>query len=248
MLLVVIIQDDIFLFMKYYVLFFLIFIPLKSIVAQVDEDTSSKKILDSLYREDQFYIGVTFNLLFNKPNGISQSGFSGGLHLGVTRDMPINKKRNIAIGLGLGYSINRYKQNLFIGEEIGTEETIFSNLEGEDFTANRFVTHLIEAPLEFRWRTSTAASHKFYRIYTGLRLGYLHYFNSKFQQAGNEVRQTKVDELDKIRYGATFTFGWNTFNFHFYYSLNPLFNDGATIGEETVDLNTVKIGLMFYIL
>jgi len=40
--------------------------------------------VDSLYREDQFYIGFTYNSLFNKPAEVSQnkfsSGFSGGFY------------------------------------------------------------------------------------------------------------------------------------------------------------------------
>lgn len=206
------------------------------------------KVLDSLYREDQFYVGITFNLLWNRPDGISQSGFSGGLHVGYTRDMPINKMRNLAIGLGLGYSVNTYGQNLFIGEEEETDQTIFSSLEGIDYDTNRFTTHLIEAPLEFRWRTSVPETHKFWRIYVGLRFGYLYSFNSNFKQTDSDVQQSKIDELNRWRVGTAFTFGWNTFNFHFYYSLNPLFSSEALINEEKVGLNVVKIGLMFYIL
>ncbi|MHA7055921.1 porin family protein [Aquimarina sp. M1] len=207
-----------------------------------------EKELDSRYREDQFYVGFTFNLLWNTPSDIDQSGFSGGFHLGYTRDMPINKRRNVAIGLGLGYSINTYGQDLFIGEDENTGQSIFSSLEGVDFDRNRFTTHLVEAPLEFRWRTSVPDTHKFWRIYTGLRMGYLYYFNSNFEQTGNQVGQTKIDELNRWRFGATFTFGWNTFNFHFYYSLNSLFDNNAVIGNEEVGLNVAKIGLMFYIL
>ncbi len=213
-----------------------------------EKEVKPHQTLDSLYREDQFYAGFTFNLLFNMPTDVSQSGFSGGMHLGYTRDMPINKKRNIAIGLGVGYSGNTYGQNLFIGEEEGNEQSIFSSLKDVEFSTNRFTTHLVEAPLEFRWRTSRPSSHKFYRIYTGFRFGYLFAFKSNFEQPNNTVRQTKIDELNRFRFGTTFTFGWNTFNFHFYYSLNPLFNNNAMIDGETVGLNTCKIGLMFYIL
>lgn len=216
---------------------------------QETESDSNKSIeIDSLYREDQFYIGVTYNLLFNKPKDVNQSGFSGGLHLGFIRDMPINKRRNLGLGLGLGYSFNVYIQDLFIGEEEGTEQSIFSVLDGVEYSTNRFTTHLVEAPFELRWRTSVPETHKFYRIYTGIKLGYLYSFNSNFKQPGNQVKQSKVEELNRWRVGATFTFGWNTFNFHFYYSLNSLFNDKAMIQGDPVGLNIAKIGLMFYIL
>ncbi len=211
-------------------------------------DLSKEQTIDSLYREDQFYVGVTYNLLFNRPKDIDQSGFSGGLHFGFTRDMPINKRRNVAVGLGIGYSVNVYNHDLFIGEEEGTEESIFTRLQAESFDTNRFTTHLVEAPLEFRWRTSVPETHKFYRIYTGFRIGYLYHFSSNFKGSDIQIRQTKVNELNRWRFGATFTFGWNTFNFHFYYSLNSLFDDTAVLEGETIGLNPAKVGLIFYIL
>ncbi|AXT61269.1 PorT family protein [Aquimarina sp. AD10] len=236
--------------MKNVFLFVLCFISALSCFGQeIDVNQEEKKVLDSLYREDQFYVAVTYNFLLNTPSGFSQSDFSGGIHMGYTRDMPINKRRNIAIGLGLGYSVNLFNHNLFIGEEENTEQSIFNRLNGVDFKRNRFNTHLVEAPLEFRWRTSVPETHKFYRIYTGLRVGYLYHFSSNFDQGDLQVRQTKIDELERWRFGATFTFGWNTFNFHFYYSLNTLFDKNALIDDsDKVNLNPVKVGLIFYIL
>ncbi|MDT0648560.1 porin family protein [Autumnicola edwardsiae] len=204
-------------------------------------------VIDSLYREDQFYVGLSFNLLTNTSSSVSQSGFSGGVHLGVMRDFPINNRRNIAVAVGLGWSLNSYGQNLFIGEtEDG--ESVFRSLDDNiSYDTNRFSTQLVEAPIEFRWRTSTATSYKFWRIYTGLKLGYVYYLKSNFVQDANQVVQTDVPEFDRFRLGATFTFGYNTFNFHFYYSLNSFFKD-AYIQNEEVELSTLKMGLMFYIL
>ncbi len=211
-------------------------------------DSQPDKVLDSLYREDQFYVGLTYNLLLDRPRTISQSGFSGGLHLGFIRDMPINKRRNVAIGLGIGYSLNVFNHNLFIRREGGVEQATFSSLEGTNFGTNRFTTHLVEAPLEFRWRTSIPDTHKFYRIYTGFKLGYMHSFSARFKGDLGEVRETKINELDRWRMGVTFTFGWNTFNFHFYYSLNSLFSDEALIEGRTVGITPARVGLIFYIL
>lgn len=207
------------------------------------------KFIDSLYREDQFYTSITFNLIWNSP--INQSGFSGGLHLGYIRDMPINKRRNIAIGLGAGYSVNTYGQSLFIGETEENEESIFVDLDDADitFNSNRFITNLIEVPIEFRWRTSVPESHKFWRVYTGIKLGYLYHFRSKFDKNGmDQVVQTEVAELNRWRIGATFAFGWNTFNFYFHYSLNPLFTNEAMVPNGMVSMNVAKFGLIFYIL
>jgi len=213
-----------------------------------DRDSTVTKVIDSLYREDQFYIGLTFHLLKDLPETVSQSGFSGGLHFGFIRDFPLNKRRNIGLGAGLGWSVNSFGQELFIGED-ANNNTVFRNLnsEGINYDSNRFTTQLIEVPLEFRWRTSTPDSHKFWRVYTGLRLGYVYYFQSTFKQGGNQVIQTDVPEFDRFRIGTTLSFGYNTFNFHVYYSLNPFFKD-AKLGNSDIGITTFKVGLMFYIL
>jgi hypothetical protein len=216
--------------------------------SQTTSNDSIVKPIDSLYREDQFYVGLTFHLLGDLPETVAQSGFSGGLHLGFLRDFPINARRNIAVAAGLGWSLNSYGQELFIGED-ENNNTIFRNLKDPlvDYDTNRFSTQEIELPVEFRWRTSTPESYKFWRIYTGFKLGYIYYFKSNFRQGDNQVIQTDVPELDRLRLGTTFTFGYNTFNFHVYYSLNPFFKD-AQLNTSPVEITTFKLGLMFYIL
>lgn len=239
---------------KFLFLFLFLSAPLLSVAQDREEAETNYQIpdtiptvIDSLYREDQFYVGFSFDLLLNKPSTISQSAFSGGLHLGFTRDFPLNKRRNIGVAAGLGWSIDTYGQNLFIGET-DAGETIFRSLNKSiDYRTNRFSTQSLEIPLEFRWRTSTPETYKFWRLYTGLKLGYVYYFKSNFVQPDNQVIQTKLPELDRMRLGATFTFGYNTFNFQFYYSLNSLFKDAKVDGEE-VGMSPFKIGLMFYIL
>ena len=201
-----------------------------------------------MYREDQFYIGLTFHLLHDLPEEVTQKGFSGGLHLGFIRDFPLNKRRNIAIGVGAGWSINTYGQELFIGEDLNGQ-TIFRDLNALEieYDTNRFSTQLVELPLEFRWRTSVPESYRFWRIYTGLKLGYIYHFKSNFRQEGNQVVQTDVPELERFRLGTTFTFGYNTFNFHVYYNLNPFFKD-AQLNNTEFGIHTFKVGLMFYLL
>lgn len=236
--------------MKRFLLFLLVPVFFCPVYSQGEEDGNEEKIIiDSLYREDQFYVGFTFNLLRDLPETVSQSGFSGGLHLGFIRDMPINKRRNLALGLGLGWGTNTYAQNLFIGET-QTGKTIFRSLNAVDagYDSNRFTTYLVEVPLELRWRSSTASSYSFWRVYAGIKLGYLYHFKSNFKQPGNQVVQTKIDELDRFRMGATLAVGYSKVNFYLYYGLNPFFGDGYLPTGETVGVKTIKIGLMFYIL
>jgi len=203
---------------------------------------------DYLYREDQFYVAGTFHVIGDRPTGIDQTGFSGGLDFGFIRDMPINKKRNVAFGIGLGYSANVYNHDLFVDDSSTT--TLYREVETDDnLDNNRFSVHSIEMPIQFRWRTSTPESYKFWRVYGGVQLGYMYYFNVRtLDESGNRTSIKNPDGLDRLRMGASLSFGWNTFNFYMYYGLNPLFDESVEVIDQQGAFNIIKFGLMFYIL
>ncbi|WP_111878820.1 outer membrane beta-barrel protein [Aequorivita sp. CIP111184] len=213
----------------------------------IAQDTIQPAVADSLYREDQFYVGVTYNVLLNLPSGASIRGLSGGFQFGFLRDMPINEKRTIAVALGGGISIDQFGQNLLIGET-PNGETIFRVLNNVEYTRNRFNTAVVEAPIELRWRSSTPTNYKFWRVYAGFRVGYAYWYKATFKQSGNNISQTKIPEFDRLRMAATLSLGYNTFNFFASYSINPFFKDAITTDGEKVDFRTLKVGLMFYIL
>ena len=85
------------------------------------------------------------------PTGVKIRGLSGGIQFGFLRDMPLNKRRNVAIAIGAGLSFNVYGQLLFIGEE-ADGKTIFTVLDDQDvdFTRNSFSTSTVEVPVELR--------------------------------------------------------------------------------------------------
>ena len=220
-----------------------------SLFLHAQERNEIPGVVDSLYREDQVYFSFTYNIVNGTPPEIRSSQFSGGFHTGFIRDFPINARRNLAFGIGLGWSIDTYGHNLYIGETAEGQETYFAVLDRNrvDFETNRFTTQSVDVPIQFRWRTSTPVSYKFWRIYAGLRPAYVYYFQSKFVQEGNTFRESHVPEFEKLRLGATFTFGYNTFNFTFYYSLNSFFKD-AMVNDVDLELRTFKVGLTFYLL
>jgi len=227
-------------------LFLLLMLPLVSL-AQEGSEKARDSVPDDRYREDQFYAGVTYNLVTDVPGDVNTVGLSGGVHFGFLRDMPVNERRNIALAAGVGLSFNRYGQSLFIGED-NNEETIFDTLNEVEYDTNSFSTSTLELPIEFRWRTSTATEYSFWRIYAGLRFGYTFWYRAKFKQPGNSVNQTDIPEFNPLRTALSLSVGYNTFNFFVYYSLNPFFTDAVTQNGQAVDFRTIKIGLMFYIL
>lgn len=222
----------------------MVFILTQSLFAQEVE----LKAIDSLYKEDQFYAGVTYNIIGNKPASLSQKGFSLGFYLGFIKDMPLNKERNIALGIGLGYSSNSFNQNLQITKDVSGDYRYTILEDNNSYTKNKFSNHLLELPIEFRWRTSTASKYEFWRIYSGLKFSYLFASTSKYIGDPNVSNLKGIDDFNKFQYGLSLCVGYNTWNFYVYYALNPIFSDNVKVNGENLDMNAIKIGLMFYVL
>ena len=199
------------------------------------------------YLEDQFYIGLTYNILLNKPPSVTQQNLSYGLQAGFIKDIPLNEQRNFAVGIGLGYAVNSYYNNILASE---TPEGIVYEVIADDFDykRNKIETHLVEMPLEIRWRNSTAEEHRFWRIYTGFKLGYIVGTRSKIVTESYKDSFYNTDTKN-FRYGLMLNVGYNTFNIHVYYSLNDFFEDTTTLNTgESLTLTPLSIGIIFYIL
>jgi hypothetical protein len=224
-------------------LFFLSFLG-----AFAQENTVATKPVDSLYREDQFFINFTYNQLQNFK-GLSQTKFSPGICLGFLRDMPVNKSRTIAFASGLGYSFNIYNNNL---QELSNGNNVtsaynYTLLSTADYSKNQFVLQYIDLPIEIRWRTSTPDTHQFWRIYTGFKLSYLISDRYKYVIDGETTITKSNPDFNKLVYGCYITAGFNTWNLYAYYGLKPIFKSGEINGEK-INTTSFNIGLQFYIL
>jgi len=229
----------------------LIFLYALGVNAQRPQDLNKS---DSKYLEDQLYMGITYNFLLDKPNDFTQRNLSYGLQGGIIKDIPLNSTRTFAIGVGLGYAVNSYYSNMLASKSTGDieyaiieEDIIVIGEEEIRVKRNKIETHLVELPIEFRWRNSTAEKFKFWRVYSGIKLGYVFSARSKLVTAANKTTFINPD-IRKFQYGLMFNFGHNTFNVHIYYSLNNLFDDGVTFEEEDLKLKPLRVGLIFYIL
>ena len=224
---------------------FLFVFPVFSQENEKAENVPNAKI-DSLYREDQFYFSFTINTLQNKPVGLRQDKLSSGISAGFLRDFPLNKKRNVAIAPGLGFTFNNFNQNLAITES--NNIPIYTIIDSEtEFKKNRFSQFLVDVPIEFRWRTSTYENHKFWRIYGGVKLSYLIFDNSVYEDAQGKIVVANNEDFNKFQYGTFISAGYNTINVYAYYGLNSLFKSAKTT-TESIDMNTLNIGIVFYIL
>lgn len=216
-------------------LLFFLWIPFFCFSQEIKTTDINLTEKDSLYREDQFYASLSYNLVQNRPSGFKQFSFSPGIAFGFLRDMPISKNRHWAIAPGIGYSYNNIKQ--FINS---------NELEGGNFVPSENIrtiitTHSLDIPLEIRWRNSTPISHSFWRIYTGFKASYV--FNSKLKISSSDGSTTESisDDINRWQYGAYISVGFNTWNPYIYYGLNPIFQGGSK-------MSNFNVGFQFYIL
>jgi hypothetical protein len=192
--------------------------------------------IDSLYREDQFYASLSYNLIQNRPDGFKQFSFSPGITFGVLRDLPISKNRHWAIAPGIGYSYNNIKQFINSEEIVGaTENNTSENIR------TIITTHSVDFPIEIRWRNSTPSSHSFWRIYTGLKTSYVFNSKLKLETTTESSKESISDEINRWQYGAYISVGFNTWNPYIYYGLNPIFKEGSK-------MSNFNVGFIFYIL
>lgn len=215
--------------------------------AFAQDDTPEIKVVDSLYREDQFYINFTFNK-FQNLNGLSQSKFSPGFCVGFLRDMPVNKSRTFAIAAGLGYSLNVYSDNLVIStNESSSNSYSFFPSDGR-YYKNKLSLQYLDVPIEIRWRTSTPYTHKFWRIYSGFKISYLLADRYKLEIDDQSIVLRSNVDLNKLQYGCYLATGRNTWNVYAYYGLNPVFKSAFLLNGDRNKMNTFNVGLQFYIL
>jgi len=227
---------------------------LLSIFLLISFIANSQSKIDSLntnkynYLEDQLYVGITYNLLNNKPKGIDLRGFSNSMSIGYLRDFPFDKKSNVGIAIGFGYTKTTYFHNMKIIEVDNT--TYFSDFADiDDYSSNKLVYHSIDLPFEFRIRKSTYEANKFWRFYFGWKLSYVFHHKSQFDLNITDTHKyTSFDNFKKLQYGVSATIGHGTWNGYFYYGLTNVFEYAKFNETDALNMKSVRFGLMFYVL
>ena len=223
--------------MKKLIFLFLIAYSLPS-VAQKDSLQ-----LGDRYAEDQLYMIVSYNQLFNQPAMVKGSGFSYGLSTGFMKDLILNKQGSISMALGVGYNFDLLNHGLTISEENNDITFQVDNLGA----TNKLLLHNLEFPFELRWRGSDAQTYKFWRVYMGVKASYNLSNNFKFTNETDSFSYRNVSSYNTWQYGLTLSVGYDVFAAHVYYGLNPILKD-TSLGTADISSKIMRIGLIFYLL
>jgi len=230
--------------MKRPILWLLICIPL-GLYSQTAQDTMTT---NPRYFEDQFYAGITYNFILDLPDEpeASQRNFSYGLQIGFIKDVPLNSERTFGVGVGMGLGLYTYYTDIRALQN-GNDFEYELVTDASTFKRSKLETHVLEVPLEFRWRNSDPNTYSFWRIYAGLKFGYA--FNARSKYVETDAKQSfRNTDVRQFQYGLTFNFGYHNFNVHAYYSLTNLFNEGVTLDGNAIEFTPLRVGLIFYIL
>tara|TARA_B100000767_G_scaffold269263_1_gene290812 strand:+ start:4571 stop:5248 length:678 start_codon:yes stop_codon:yes gene_type:complete len=202
-------------------------------------------ISNSIYKEDQWYASLSFLLADESIEGFRFNGLSHAFSIGFISDIPLNLDSNKALGFGLGYGISNYGSNLSVVKQNSSEYQFYLIQNTQLASKNRLISHYIEVPIEYRWRTSTIVDYAFWRIYTGYVFRYNFYSKSKPFNGSSTI----VDEVSPLSHALKISAGYNTWNIYAEYSLSPYFKKGVrTDLGIPLKLNSIRVGLIFYVL
>ncbi|RCL70728.1 MAG: hypothetical protein DBW73_06730, partial [Flavobacteriales bacterium] len=119
------------------------------------------------FREDQIYFSVAYPYFSDAPGELIQNKLSYSFSLGFVRDMPVNKKRTLALGLGLGWDVATVFNNMRLVVE---DSSISASIIQDAYQKNTLTMQTLAVPFELRWRNANETKHAFWRIHTGLSL------------------------------------------------------------------------------
>tara|TARA_B100000674_G_C37842852_1_gene916187 strand:- start:323 stop:1033 length:711 start_codon:yes stop_codon:yes gene_type:complete len=193
---------------------------------------------------DRIIVDYTWNQWQKSPENITQRALSFGFSASWFRDIPLGKKSNSAIALGLGVeSMSFHHDGEFQTlDNNGTSITQLIPLSNFDnVLKNKYSVTYIDLPIEFRIRTINKTiedrmSFNF-KLYLGFRAGILVSDHTKNKNNLTKVKVYNLPNTLPYRYGPYVRIGFNKIGFVGYYSLTSIFDDNS------VNLTPFSLGL-----
>jgi len=219
-----------------------------SAIAQQNQPVDSLYKPDTHYLEDQFYFGISYIVLRDLPENMTQNGFSNEIKFGFIRDIPINERRNFGFGIGLGLSWQAYFQNLRISVDEETGSVQYQLLTNEKYNGNSIHTNRIDIPIEIRWRGSTPEKFKFWRVYGGITASYVYKTSANYVTNKVDVTYNHIKIIEPWQFGLNISAGYGTWNFTFYYGLSNLIRKDILIDGQQVNTKSMQFGFVYYFL
>lgn len=186
-------------------------------------------------------MSIAYPYFSDAPDNLIQNKLSYAFSVGVIRDMPINKQRTLAVGIGFGYDQTTiFNNNLFTHAKDNISATV---IEG-GYQKNYLRMQSFAVPLELRWRNSKETKHAFWRIHTGISVHFPTQFMTYNKTPTGQINTTKLPLKGTIS-RLNVNFGFNTWNMSIAHDIQPWTSFNAS--NKEFDMKFTKIGLIFYV-
>jgi len=220
--------------MKKIIFFLICMLPL---LASSQEKT--KVIGETTVRRISVGAEIYQDFWMNWPAGMNVRAINQGAGGFVMYNIPFGKSPvSFAIGVGLGCH-NLYSNTTI--NNIKTDTISFSVIpDSISYKKSKLGLTYLDFPMELRLVTKSK-----FRASVGVKLGYLLDAKTKFKGEngfGDQVtmKNRKVDNVDKFRFGPTIRIGYDWFQVMGYFSVTQIFDKG--LGPE---LYPISVGITF---
>jgi hypothetical protein len=254
--------------MKKLILISLIFFIAISANAQQKKDSlqikkytkSVKGNFGKLNQADRIVFDIFSDIWMNAPgDSMTIKKVNRGANLYIMKEFPFGRSNfSFALGLGVGcqnlysnatpvksFTLDSLGSKVYDGKTVFTKIPSFSpDLKQEiNFKNNKFTQIYLDIPLEFRYRMKNNA----FKFYLGGKLGlmlsnHIKYngddYTEKYPTGNIRMKEYKIANVNKYRYGLTARIGWKWIQVYGYYSLSKLFK--KDLGPE---MYPISVGL-----
>ncbi|MEE4176121.1 MAG: outer membrane beta-barrel protein [Bacteroides sp.] len=212
---------------------------------------------------DRFMVDLFTDIWSNAPEEMDMNTINRGISISMMQDFKLGASPfSVAAGLGIS-SHNLYSNFVYeftpmswssAWPQPGTYDFHKIDEEFYEIKKNKLSLNYLSAPFEFRYRNYNLP--KTFRIYAGLRLGYLINAHTKTHLKIEEgvvgspppsewkTKESKLGNLEKFQVGVTARVGYGRINLFGYLPLTEIFKDNFAAGQG---MKPVSVGLTFIV-
>jgi hypothetical protein len=201
---------------------------------------------DGAEKFDRIVVDITWTQWLESIEGVEQGVYSFGIGAYWMKDIPLGKKSNISLAIGLGFDSHNFHHN---GEfeftnlnDGGVYTDLVSRNGSSTLEKNKYAVNYVDLPFELRLRTMNKTIEERmkynFRFYIGFKAGVLVNDHLKIEDATSKRKIFNLPNTLPYRYGPTLKIGINKLSFVAFYSLTTLFKEG-----QGVAITPINIGL-----
>lgn len=195
-----------------------------------------------MHPTDRFMLTLFTDIWQDEPQGMELKSIQRGVSIRAMQDMPLGRS-SFSAAVGLGFTSNNLYSDHRYSFDPALDGFDFFPIT-EDYDKNKLSLNYLDLPVELRFRSRDP--NRRFRLYTGLKLGYLVNAHTKYEgkvthpwgERSTRIKEHKLDNISSYRIGLTTMVGYRSVNLHLHYPLTSLFEDNSAR-----DMSAISLGL-----